>query len=132
MLTDLNSFTQLVQDTFPEAVTSPEGIISVPAGSLTVHIASLPGDPDNLIFRVLVLKMSDVRERGAFAKAALAGNFFWSGTWGATLSLGADDGLYLTERRPLEEFVDQKTLTDCIDNLIRAVSDWQTRSDLYA
>ena len=94
-----------------------------------VHAAT---DFSAAIVRAKVLDLADVPRAGDFAKAALAGNFFWSGTRGATLSVGDDNALYATERRPVEELCDAEGLAQCIDEFSKAVMDWRERSALYA
>jgi hypothetical protein len=82
--------------------------------------------------KVKVLSLGDVPRRGAFARAALAGGFFWGGTRGATLSVGADDALYLTERRAVDELSDGDALDACLDEFALTAADWRERSRLYA
>ena len=65
-------------------------------------------------------------------KNALAGNFFWSATRGATLYVGADNALYACERRPIDELFDGDGLAQCVDDFGETVADWQERSALYA
>ena len=76
--------------------------------------------------------MDTVPRAADFARAAIAGNFFWGGTRGATLSVAADDALYLTERRLAEELVGEEALEDCIRDFALTVRDWRERSRLYA
>ena len=109
-----------------------EGIFSVAMEGMTVFFARLPGDPSFVLVRTKVLSLDDVPRRGAFARAALAGGFFWGGTRGATLSVGADDALYLTERRAVDELSDGDALDACLDEFALTAADWRERSRLYA
>ena len=93
-----------------------------------IHAA---GDPAGAIVRARVLDMADVPRAGDFAKSVLAGNFFWGGTRGATLSIGADNALWLTERRPLDELAFEGGLEQCLDEFSTTVFDWRERSALY-
>ena len=63
---------------------------------------------------------------------ALAGGFFWGGTRGATLSVGKDDALYLTERRAADELSTGDALDTCLEDFARSAQDWRERSRLYA
>ncbi len=109
-----------------------EGIFSVTTEELTVFFVRLPGDSAFVLVRAHVLSMNDVPRRGAFAKAALAGGFFWGGTRGATLSVGKDDALYLTERRAADELSTGDALDTCLEDFARSAQDWRERSRLYA
>ena len=82
--------------------------------------------------RAKVLDLDAVGRPGDFAKSVLGGNFFWSGTRGATLSVGADGGLWLTERRGIEELADAESLGRCLEDFAETVADWRERSALYA
>ena len=104
--------------------------IATEAGAIEfIHAA---GDPVGAVVRARVLDMGQVPRAGAFAKAALAGNFFWSGTGGATLSVGADNALWLTERRLLDELAFEGGLEQCLEDFSATVFAWRERSGLYA
>ena len=90
------------------------------------------GEPEGEVsVRAKVLDLDEVARPGDFAKAALGGNFFWSGTRGATLSVGVDGGLWLTERRAIDELSDAEGFRQCLDDFAETVSDWRERSALY-
>ena len=108
------------------------GMFSVALETLTVEFLRAAGDPAGAIVRARILDLADVPRADDFAKAALAGNFFWSGTRGATLSIGTDDALWLTERRPLDELTFDGGLEQCLDDISSTVFDWRERSALYA
>ena len=108
-----------------------DGEFSVAAGPFTLHFASLPGNPAMVLIRARVLGMEDVRRAEDFAKAVLAGNFFWGGTRGATLSIGEDGGLYITERRMADELASADGLESCVDEFAETAGDWLERSGLY-
>ena len=91
----------------------------------------VPGEPATAMVRARVLSIADIPRAADFAKACIAGNFFWSGTRGATLSISVDNMLYLTERRPLDELADVDGLEACLENIMQAITDWQERSALY-
>ena len=76
--------------------------------------------------RALVGSFGDSECPGDFAEAALAANFFWRATEGATLSLNAqENAVYLTDRFDAEAFEDDNAFTGYIDTFLRTVYDWQ-------
>ncbi len=133
MITDLQSFKKLLKDCYPQTLESKNGVMSVRLDeNAVISVAFVGSDLNNLIVRMRVVDLKDVSRAGDFAKAVLAGNFYWTGTNGATLSVGPDNVLYLTDRRALDEFTDRATLKKCFDDFVSTVSDWQIRSQLYA
>lgn len=124
---------ELAESRFPGRVARLEGgAFAIVRDDLPVTFAPLPGNPEYALVRAPVLPIGDLARPGAFAVAALAGNFFWAGANGATLSAGADGKLYLSERRALSEFDDDAALDRCLDGFSEAASDWRERSALYA
>ncbi len=133
MITDLQSFKKLLKDCYPQTLESKNGLMSVRLDeNAVISVAFVGSDINNVIIRMRVVELKDIRRAGDFAKAVLAGNFYWSGTNGATLSIGPDNVLYLTDRRVLDEFTDRASLKKCFDDFVSTVSDWQIRSQLYA
>ena len=133
MNTTFEEFSALAESQYGEAFAPGDGgFFSIAGEAGIVEFAHAAGDPASAIVRVKVLDMADVPRAGDFAKAALSGNFFWSGTRGATLSVGADNALYASERRPLDELCDSEGLAKCLDDFVAIVVDWQERSALYA
>ena len=91
------------------------------------------GEPEGEVsVRTKVLDLDDVARPGDFAKSVLGGNFFWSGTRGATLSVGVDGGLWLTERRGAAVLADPTGLEECLSDFALTINDWRERSKLYA
>ena len=109
-----------------------DNAFSLAVDDLRLEFFSLAGDPVFAFVRVKVLDFADVLRPGDFAKNALAGNFFWSATRGATLYVGADNALYASERRPIDELFDGDGLARCVDEFGETVADWLERSALYA
>ncbi len=133
MMTDFNQLEDFAETLYADGFTRiSDGEFAVAGEQLTLHFASFPGDPMMVLVRARVLGMEDVRRSTDFAKAVLAGNFFWGGTRGATLSVGEDGGLYLTERRPVDELADAEGLEACVDEFNETAGDWRERSELYA
>jgi hypothetical protein len=109
-----------------------DGAFSVAIAEGAVAFLRAAGDPASAFVRARILSMDEVERAGDFAHAALAGNFFWGGTRGATLSVGADNALYATERRLLDELANADGLAQCLDDFGETISDWRERSALYA
>lgn len=100
--------------------------------AVTVEFLRGAGDPAAALVRARILDLRSVPRAADFAKAALAANFFWGGTRGATLSVAADGALYATERRMLDELCDAEELMRCLDDFAETALDWRERSVLYA
>jgi hypothetical protein len=122
----------MAQERHPEAFAkSGRDAFSLTTNAGAIEFIHAAGDPACAIVRVRVLDMADVPRADDFAKSVLAGNFFWGGTRGATLSIGADNALWLTERRPLDELTFAGGLEQCLDDFSTTVFDWRERSALY-
>lgn len=130
---DFDQLRTLAAERLPEAF-APEGdaAFALALDGFALRFASVPGEPAIAVVRTKVIDLADVPRAGAFARAALAANFFWGGTRGATLSVGADGALYATERRPLDELADADGLARCLDDFSGTVVEWRERSALYA
>jgi hypothetical protein len=132
MITDYDEFKRLLKESFPNTSEGSDGVLFLTMDSINISIVPLPGDPGAVMFRLRVLDLKDIGRPGEFAKAALKGNFFWSGTNGATLSVGNDNALYLTERRYLGEFVNTQSIESCLNEFAYSVNDWRMRGQTYA
>ena len=112
----------------------PEAVVEAEAGfSLALPDATLdffaPGDARGGAYcRVKVGDLGEQGCSGAFAEAALKGNFFWRGTAGATLSLDeVANAIFLTDRFDDGAFADAPTLREYINDLLRTLFDWRAR-----
>ena len=134
MTTDFNDLKTLAAERYPAAFAAGEGdVFSLAVDGTTFEFFRAPGDPEGDVYvRARVLSLDDVPRAGDFAKAAIAGNFFWSGTRGATLSVGPDNALYLTERRDADELSADGALEQCLADFLLSIGDWKERSALYA
>jgi hypothetical protein len=133
MTASFQEFKDRAAEWWPDAfVAEGDDVFALALNGFALRFAALPGDPAATLVRARVLDLADVPRAADFAKAALAGNFFWGGTRGATLSVGADGALYATERRPLDELEDVKSLEACVTDFARTAADWRERSALYA
>ena len=133
MTADFNQLANFAETLFVDGFSRiGYGEFTVATDLLTLHFASLPGDPAVVLVRARVLGMEDVHRPEDFAKAVLAGNFFWGGTRGATLSVCEDGGLYITERRFADELAGADGMESCVDDFTETATDWRERSELYA
>ena len=132
MTHDFSDIRTLAEGRFGEAfVRRGENAFSLVLDGGTVSFAEIPCDPALAIVRTRVLDLSAIPRKGDLALAALEGNFFWSGTNGGTLSAGEDGGLWLTERRPVEELAAPGGLDACLSDVSDAVFAWRERSALH-
>ena len=133
MTASFQEFKVRAAEWWPDAfVAEGDDVFALALDGFALRFASVPGELALAIVRAKVVDLADVPRAGDFAKAALAANFFWGGTRGATLSVGADGALYATERRPLDELADADGLARCLDDFSGIVADWRGRSELYA
>jgi predicted Rdx family selenoprotein len=132
MITEIEEFKQLIKDTYPETIDVQDEILAIPFESFALTLGFAHGDTENVIFRAKIVELSALERAKEFAKDALKGNFFWSGTNGATLSIGADDAVYITERRLIAAFPNSEALQQAVEEFVETVSDWMIRSQLYA
>jgi len=108
-----------------------DNLFTLVLDGLTLDMFVVPGDPSSVWVRARVLSLDAVPRVTDFARAAIAGNFFWGGTRGATLSVASDNALYLTECRRAEDLVAEGALEDCIRDFTLSARDWRERSELY-
>ena len=132
MITDISEFKRLIKDTYPDMVETGNGVFSLSVESMILTIACVSDESNAIVFRAKIDSLDNIKRAGDLSKAALKGNFFWSGTDGAKLSIGPDNALYLTELRSAEEFLDAATLMSAVDEYVNTVSDWKIRSQQYA
>lgn len=133
MNADFDDIRQLAASRWPnECEVVDEHCFLLDAGAFRAEFFRAPGDPEgDVCVRAKVLEMEDVRRAGAFAVAAVQGNYFWGGTRGATLSVGRDGALWLTERREAAELADAESLEECLSDFALTIDDWRERSALY-
>ncbi len=133
MVAEFEDVRKVAESRFPEAFAAgPEQSFTLDLEELSLTVFCIPGAPPSDIYvRARVASLDGMRQAGAFARAALEGNFFWEGTHGATLALSDDNMLSLTERRDVEELVAPEGLEACIQDFTQAVRDWRARRALY-
>lgn len=135
MTSDFESLKALARDLLAEGFADggPGAFCVALEDGDAVEFFRAAGEPEGEVnVRTKVLDLAEVARPGDFAKSALGGNFFWGGTRGATLSVGVDGGLWLTERRAIDELSDAEGFGRCLDDFAGTVSDWRERSALYA
>ena len=82
--------------------------------------------------RAFVASLGEMKCPDGFAEDALAGNFFWSGTNGATLSYNEDENaFYLTDRFDDDAFSDDDAFESYVAGFMRSVMDWRERLAIY-
>ena len=134
MTTDFHDLKSLAAERYPAAFAAGEGdVFTLAVDGTAFEFFRALGDPEgNVCVRARVLSLDDIPRAGSFAKAAIAGNFFWGGTRGAMLSVGPDNALYLTERRDAGELAADGALEQCLADFLLSIGDWRERSALYA
>ncbi len=132
MNSEFSDLRTLAEERDPDAfVPGGDAAFALADGDFVLSFAVLPGAPGTAVVRAKVLDLDGIPRAGDFAKAALAGNFFWGGTRGATLSAGADGALWATERRSVAELAAPGALDACVEDFRLTVRDWRERSALY-
>ncbi|MCR5380303.1 MAG: type III secretion system chaperone [Lentisphaeria bacterium] len=82
--------------------------------------------------RTAIASLGETKCPDGFAEAALAGNFFWSGTNGATLSYNeAENTFYLTDRFDDNAFEDESAFESYVVDFMRTIMDWRARLSVY-
>ena len=133
MKVEFRDLASMAENRYGEAFASGgDGAFSLALDDVRLEFFCMAGDPSFAFVRAKILDLADIPRPGDFAKNALAGNFFWGATRGATLYVGADNALYASERRPIDELFDGDGLARCVDEFGETVADWLERSALYA
>lgn len=101
-------------------------------GDVKMSFFSHDGLPNTAFCRACIASLGETKCPDDFAEAALAGNFFWSGTNGATLSYNEDENaFYLTDRFDYDAFSDDDAFEAYIAGFMRTVMDWRERLAIY-
>ncbi len=122
----------VIRANYPGAGLDENGIMLVPVEGMTISLIDLPNDPTSLLMRMRVLSLDDLKRPGDFAKAVLAGNFFYQGGRGTAMTIGEDNCLYFTECRLIETLLTAEAVENRFTDLLEAANDWRMRSRLYA
>ncbi len=122
----------IIKANYPGAGVDADGIMLVPYEGMTISFVDLPNDPTSLLIRMKVLSLDSLKRPGDFAKAVLAGNFFYQGGRGTAMTVGEDNCLYLTECRLIESLLTQEAVDKCFAEYVETANGWRMRSRLYA
>ena len=126
----MNNFITSLRAQMPEgAVLENEHVIPMTTDFGDVTFVIPENDPETVICRATVGTLDGVADPDAFLRDALAGNRFWSETGGATLSLGANETLYLTARYEDGQFADETSLGTSLAIFTETLSDWRRLLD---
>ena len=111
---------------------SEEGVYTVDFDGVKLALFTSDNDPGDVYFRAKIASLEGTDNPGKLCEEALQGNFFWSGTGGATLSLNREERtLYLTDRLSAESLPDADAVLAACRDLMRIVRDWQRRRNVH-
>ncbi len=132
---NIDRLAETAESAWPGAVEriGEEGF-SLDAGGLKLLFYVRGGSDETGLCRAGIGSPAELADPGAFAEAALEGNFFWGGTGGATLSYcAADGGVHLTDSFATDALAgDPQAFASFADGMVRAAQDWRLRFSLYA
>ena len=133
MTGNLEKLAELASGMWTEKAVSTDDIGFVLAlGDVKMSFFSHDGLPKTVFCRAVVASLGAMKCPDGFAEEALAGNFFWSGTDGATLSYNeAENAFYLTDRFDDDAFSDDDAFEAYVAGFMRTVMDWRGRLAVY-
>ena len=94
---------------------------------VTIDYALTGGEEEEVIMRTVIGPLEGRRNTDALLEEALAGNFLWQGTNGATLSIDGEGRLMLTDRRSLLDFGDEDGEFVLENEFFRTAAEWRGR-----
>lgn len=114
------------------AVTADGFGFAVETGDDTLTFFS-PGEASGLVYcRSRIAPIDPEKCPAEFAEELLQGNFFWSGTRGATISFSKPDGeIFLTDRFDEGAFADDGDFARYVLDFTRTLDDWRVRRSVY-
>ena len=114
------------------AVTSDDFGFALEAGGDTLTFFS-PGEASGLVYcRARIAPLDPEACPAKFAESLLQGNFFWSGTRGATISFSEQEReIYLTDRFDEGAFPEDGDLSRYVSDFARTLDDWRVRRSAY-
>ena len=133
MTGNLEKLAEMAADMWTEKAVSTDDIgFVLELGDVKMSFFSHDGLPNTAFCRACIASLGETKCPDDFAEAALAGNFFWSGTNGATLSYNEDENaFYLTDRFDDDAFSDDDAFETYIAGFMRTVLDWRERLSIY-
>ncbi len=133
MTGNLEKLAEMASGMWTEKAVSTDDIgFVLELGDVKMSFFSHDGLPNTAFCRACIASLGETKCPDDFAEAALAGNFFWSGTNGATLSYNEDENaFYLTDRFDDDAFSDDDAFETYIAGFMRTVMDWRERLAIY-
>ena len=133
MTGNLEKLAEMASGMWTERAVSTDDIgFVLELGDVKMSFFSHDGLPKTAFCRAVVASLGEMKCPDGFAEAALAGNFFWSGTNGATLSYNeAENAFYLTDRFDDDAFSDDDAFESYVAGFMRSVMDWRERLAIY-
>ena len=133
MTSNLERLSEMASEMWTEKAVSADDIgFVLELGDVKMSFFSHDGLPNTAFCRAVVASLGEMKCPGEFAEEALAGNFFWSGTNGATLSYNeADNAFYLTDRFDDNAFSNEDEFETYVAGFMRTVMDWRERLAIY-
>ena len=133
MTGNLEKLAEMASGMWTEKAVSTDDIgFVLELGDVKMSFFSHDGLPNTAFCRACIASLGETKCPDDFAEAALAGNFFWSGTNGATLSYNEDENaFYLTDRFDDDAFSDDDSFEAYIAGFMRTVMDWRERLAIY-
>ena len=133
MTGNLQKLAEMAVDMWTEKAVSADDIgFVLELGDVRMSFFSHDALPNTAFCRAVVASLGEMKCPPEFAEDALAGNFFWSGTNGATLSYNEDENaFYLTDRFDDDAFSDDDAFETYVAGFMRTVMDWRERLALY-
>ena len=132
----MNTFdtvTDLIVDTFGDLGQRAEDgtcILELAGVSMLFYTDNVGSE--DVYCRAEVASLEGVVHPDKLCEAALEGNFFWSGTDGAVLSLDPETRtLFLTERIPADDLTDGESVEAFCEAFVRMVLAWRDRQATY-
>lgn len=133
MTGNLEKLAEMASGMWTEKAVSTDDIgFVLELGDVKMSFFSHDGLPNTAFCRACIASLGETKCPDDFAEAALAGNFFWSGTNGAMLSYNEDENaFYLTDRFDDDAFSDDDAFEAYIAGFMRTVMDWRERLAIY-
>ncbi len=133
MTGNLEKLAEMASGMWTEKAVSTDDIgFVLELGDVKMSFFSHDGLPNTAFCRAIVASLGETKCPDDFAEAALSGNFFWSGTNGATLSYNEDENaFYLTDRFDDDAFSDDDAFETYIAGFMRTVMDWRERLAIF-
>lgn len=133
MTGNLEKLSEMASEMWTEKAVSADDIgFVLELGDVKMSFFSHDGLPNTAFCRAVIASLGEMKCPGEFAEEALAGNFFWSGTNGATLSYNEDENaFYLTDRFDDDAFSDDDAFEAYVAGFMRTVMDWRGRLAIY-